>query len=229
DSVIGRFKWKQKLRENCLARVREDRARLLWKFRTPEAEESVKTTLQGIVSDELRKILCSSLDQSCIPAIDAAANDMIWEYDGLHTAHQVECEEVLLEMQKIFYEDLRSEENTRGSSLKTWEDDEDEYLARMVYEHMQLGTNQKEVWCPVCKKGELRESGDAIFCCLCELKLRKGHEVDLEFLRARLGEAHAEHFNGGCTLKPEFTTETRFGLTALYIKCKECNSLELVV
>lgn len=41
-------------------------------------------------------------------------HDALWEYDGLHTAYQGECEEILLEMQRIFYEDLRTEQATRG-------------------------------------------------------------------------------------------------------------------
>ena len=39
----------------------------------------------------------------------AEVDDALWQYDGLHTAYQGECEEILLEMQMIFYEDLRAE------------------------------------------------------------------------------------------------------------------------
>ena len=42
------------------------------------------------------------------------SDDILWEYDGLHQAYEGECEEILLEMQKIFYEDLRSEEIRKG-------------------------------------------------------------------------------------------------------------------
>lgn len=45
------------------------------------------------------------------------SDDMLWEYDGLHDAYQGECEEILLEMQKIFYDDLKSEQNGKG---KVW-------------------------------------------------------------------------------------------------------------
>lgn len=44
-------------------------------------------------------------------------DDMIWEYDGPHTAYRGECEAILLEMQKIFYADLESEEIGKG---KVW-------------------------------------------------------------------------------------------------------------
>ncbi|KAI3450162.1 hypothetical protein Pfo_006827 [Paulownia fortunei] len=259
-------KWKQKLRENCFKRVREDRTRLLWKLRLPEAnkfskhKDFIKSTLQDIVSDELRKIKGASPDGSSAPMFGTATDDMIWEYDGLHTAYQGDCEEMLLEMQRIFYEDLRTEESRKDhrnfisglatislknstaqhlSPLKagpenfilTWEDEEDEYLARLVYDHMQLNSDQvvEEVWCPICKQGKLQENGHHICCSQCKLKLKRDHEVDLNILRLRLGEAHTEHLDSGCRLRPEFCVETKFELTALYIKCQGCNTFEIVL
>ena len=46
----------------------------------------------------------------------AEVDDALWQYDGLHTAYQGECEEILLEMQMIFYEDLRAEPIARGQT-----------------------------------------------------------------------------------------------------------------
>ncbi|KAL0435186.1 UNVERIFIED_CONTAM: hypothetical protein Sradi_0226500 [Sesamum radiatum] len=182
-------------------------------------KDFIKSTLQDIVSDELKKIKGTSLDESSPPVFGTATDDMIWEYDGLHTAYQGDCEEMLLEMQRLFYEDLRTEKTRKEpeSFMRTWEDEEDEYLARVVYEHMQLNSDQvaKEVWCPICKQGELQENGHHIYCTQCELKLKRGHEVDLNFLRLRLGEAHTEHLDRGCRLRPEFCIEAKFGLTAL--------------
>lgn len=73
-------------------------------------QEFIKTTFQDIVADEFKKIKDSSLDEISGMTVD----DALWEYDGLHTAYQGECEEILLEMQRIFYEDLRTEPATRG-------------------------------------------------------------------------------------------------------------------
>ncbi|KAK6163920.1 hypothetical protein DH2020_000784 [Rehmannia glutinosa] len=231
-------KWKHKLRENCFKRVREDRTRLLWKLRLPEAkisnhEDIIKSTLQDIVSDELRKIKGASPDGSSTPILGTATDDMIWEYDGLHTAYQGDCEEMLLEMQRIFYEDLRTEENIKGpqNSTITWDDEEDDYLARLVYDHMQLNSEEvgEEIWCPICKQGKLQENGIHIYCSQCKLKLKRDHEVDLNRLRLRLGEAHTEHLDRGCRLRPEFCVETKFELTALYIKCQGCDIFEIVL
>ncbi|EOX93649.1 Uncharacterized protein TCM_002533 isoform 3, partial [Theobroma cacao] len=138
------------MRENCYKRVREDRTRLLWKMRSPAAQslidkEFIKSTFQEIVSDELKKIKDSSLSD-CLESSNSVpkATDELWEYNGLQDAYQGECEELLLEMQRIFYEDLRTEPARKEpeDQIKTWADEEDEYLARAVSEHMQLKDEQ---------------------------------------------------------------------------------------
>ncbi|KAJ6319365.1 hypothetical protein OIU78_014892 [Salix suchowensis] len=232
--------WKNKLRENCYKRVREDRTRLLWKMRLPTAKaldnkDIVKYALQDIVSDELEKIKnsssSSSNEQLKTPACALEANDdILWEYDGLLDAYQGDCEEILLEMQKIFYEDLSDETSRKEpkNSIETWEDKEDDYLAHAVYEHMQLSDKKvaKEIWCPICMQGELQENHQCIYCTLCELRLNKGDEIDLDVLQIRLAGAHDEHLDRGCRSKPKFCIETRFGLTALFIVCQDCSAFE---
>lgn len=77
-------------------------------------QDLINSSLQGIVSDELRKIKGLSQDESSAPTSCNATDDMIWEYDGLHTAYEGDCEEILLEMQRMFYEDLGSGERIKG-------------------------------------------------------------------------------------------------------------------
>ncbi|KAJ4730308.1 RPA-interacting protein [Melia azedarach] len=230
--------WKAKLRENCYKRVREDRTRLLWKMRLPTAQSFneknfIKSAFQDIVSDELKKIKdLPSNDSMKKSAAAAEPNDIIWEYDGLDSAYQGECEEILIEMQRIFYEDLRSEPTRKEpvNLVETWEDEEDEYLAHAVYEHMHLNDQaSKQTWCPVCKQGELQENCQLIYCTACELRLSKDEQANLDILHHRLAEVHAEHFDRGCRLKPTFRIETSFGLTALYISCEGCNTFEVVI
>lgn len=80
-------------------------------------QEFIKTTFQDIVADEFKKIKDSSLDEMSGIEVD----DALWEYDGLDTAYQGECEDILLEMQRIFYEDLRTEPSTRGKLVnQSW-------------------------------------------------------------------------------------------------------------
>lgn len=227
-------KWKHKLRENCYRRVREDRSRLLWKLRFANDQQHknlIKSSLEDIVSDEIQKFKNSyhsaSLDNS---KFSPAPDDTIWEYDGLHEAYQGDCEEMLLEMQRIFYEDLRVEETKEQGSTGTWEDEEDEYLACAVFEHMTLNEKGgKEVWCPICKQGELKENCHLIYCTLCGLRLNRDDEINLEVLRNRLAEAHSDHLDKGCRLKPKFCVETRFTLNALYVTCQGCGMFEVVI
>ncbi|KAK9282116.1 hypothetical protein L1049_005028 [Liquidambar formosana] len=236
----SRSNWKDRLRENCYKRVREDRRRLLWKMRLPtdqsmKHKEFIKSAFQDIVSDELKKIKDSSLSENSKTSNYALEDDdTLWEFDGLHNAFQGECEEIMLEMQRIFYEDFRAKPTRRESEdhIGTWEDEEDEYLARAVYEHMQLSDKQvckKETWCPICKQGALQENSSLIYCTLCELQLNKGNEVSLDLLQTRLADALAEHLDHGCRLKPKFCIETRFGLTALYILCQDCSTFEVII
>lgn len=155
-------------------------------------------------------------------------DDMLWEYDG--NTYDGECEEIMLEMQRIFYEDPRTEPTSREP--ESLDEDEDEYLARAVYEHMQLSdekVSKMETWCPICKQGELKQNNDVIYCVLCKLQLSKGKEVSLDFLRCRLAEAHMDHLDQGCKLKPKFSVETKFGFTALYITCLDCGMYEVII
>ncbi|KAL1340615.1 hypothetical protein HN51_026970 [Arachis hypogaea] len=241
----SQFNWKLKLRENCYNRVREDRSRLLWRLRTstlktshsqqcsPQQQEVdiVRSAFEDIVSDEFQKMKGNSTDTRLF---DSEMDD-IWEYDGVHSSCQGECEDILLEMQRIFYEDLDSYppmQQDLENELDTWEDEVDEYLASAVFEHMQLNedkAHKEEIWCPICKRGELKEDHKLIYCTHCELRLNKASELTLGFLRERLAEAHTEHLDRGCRLKPKFCVKTQFSLTALYISCEGCETFEVVI
>ncbi|MED6124891.1 hypothetical protein PIB30_063184 [Stylosanthes scabra] len=241
----SQFNWKLKLRENCYKRVREDRNRLLWRLRTrtlktshskpcsPQQEEVdiVRSAFEDIVSDEFSKMKGNSTS----PRTDSEMDDILWEFDGVHTSCQGECEDILLEMQRIFYEDLHSHppiQQGLANELDTWEDEVDEYLACAVFEHMQLNedkVHREEIWCPICKQGELKEDHKLIFCTHCEIRLNKANELTLEFLRERLAEAHTDHLERGCRLKPKFCVKTQFSLTALYISCEGCETFEVVI
>ncbi|KAJ4974108.1 hypothetical protein NE237_007282 [Protea cynaroides] len=233
--------WKEKLRENCFRRIKEDRTRLLWKMRLPvessvNKKEIMESAFRDIVSEELRKIKDPSLDGDMEISTCAVDNDTLWEYDGVHTSSQStegECEKIMLELERTFYEDLGEETTIRELEEYdgSWEDKEDEYLARAVLEHLQVGDGQvcQEIWCPICKQGELRENHHIIYCTLCELQLNRDKEVNLDILRDRLAEAHTEHLDRGCKLTPKFRMETRFDITALYMHCQACKMFEIIM
>ncbi|KAH7663811.1 RPA-interacting protein [Dioscorea alata] len=227
--------WKEKLRNNCLRRVRNERANLLWKIRTvgkqtPDEKEIMESTFRGIVSDELKKIKLLPLNGQM--GISPTEISDVWEYDGPHEGTQEnDSEELLIEMQRLLYEDLREELIQR--ELNAYEE-EDEYLAQAVFEHMQLNNDligkDKTFWCPVCKQGVLRESHRLIYCSSCKLRLDlENDKVNLDFLRNRLGEVHMDHLDKGCKATPNFYMDSSFNLTALYIQCIACDTFEIVM
>ncbi|XP_019414786.1 PREDICTED: RPA-interacting protein isoform X2 [Lupinus angustifolius] len=245
DSHFNNYQsWKQKLRDNCFKRVQQDRAHLLWKLRLPSTnsipnsnhlQDIVSSAFQDIVSDEIKKMKDSPLDNSFnVPISDCEMDDLLWDYDGLHSTYQGECEEIMLEMQRIFYQDLTSKPVIKDleSGFEIWEDEVDEHLAKAVFEHMQLNADKvhgEEIWCPICKQGELKEADKLIYCTCCELQLNKDSELRLDFLRQRLAEVHSEHLDRGCRLKPSFCIKAEFNLTALYISCEGCDTFEVVI
>lgn len=75
----------------------------------------IKSACESIVSDELKKLKDSpSNDNLQFTTSASDISDILWEYDGLHDAYKGECEEILLEIQRIFYEDLRDESTKKG-------------------------------------------------------------------------------------------------------------------
>ncbi|KAK7250430.1 hypothetical protein RIF29_32867 [Crotalaria pallida] len=146
----------------------------------PSWQDVVRCAFKDIVSDELNKIKQHSSISSTLLYNSSADifisdshmdDDLLWDYnDGLHDTTTYEggdCEDILLEMQKLFYDDLNSHPLINDLD-STWEGEVDEYLAQAVYQHMQLNADK----------------------------------LNLDFLRDRLAEAHSEHLDRGCRLKP---------------------------
>ncbi|URD84466.1 alpha/beta hydrolase fold [Musa troglodytarum] len=157
-----------------------------------ETEDIVESTLREIVSDELQKMQPSLVVNQ--RNIVSRNNDVIWEFDGLHLENSTETasEELMLEMQRLLYEDLREELIRR--ELEFFEK-EDEYLAQAVLENMNLNDNQ----------------------------------LNLNFLKSRLGEVHMDHLNRGCKATPSFCMQAMFNLNALFIQCEVCDTFEIVI
>jgi len=205
---------------------------LLWKIREqgqlPANDmEKVESAVRNIISDEIEKLKQSNEGK------EDQEMDVIWEYQGPQAAEpaEVESEDILLEMERLLYEDIREEQIRKQLEAL---DEEDAYLAQTVFDHMQLNDNEAaetaKLWCPVCKRGDLREAHNLIYCTLCKLRLDLGEDkMMLEFLRERLANAHTDHFDRGCKSAPKFCLQTMFGLTALYIQCEECSTFDIVV
>ncbi|KAG6522922.1 hypothetical protein ZIOFF_020078 [Zingiber officinale] len=192
----------------------------------------MESTLRDIVSHELQKIKQSSSHENQ-RNLTSYNNDFVWEFDGLNEeiSTEIESEDLMLEMQKLLYEDLREEYIRR--ELEFFEE-EDKYLAEAVLDHMNLSDDQisenSKVWCPICKKGELRENYQLVYCTHCSLRLDPGNDkINLDFLKVRLGEVHLEHLNRGCRAAPKFLMHNMFNLNALFIQCEACDTFEIVM
>lgn len=79
----------------------------------------METAFRDIVSDELQKIKQTSSSKNQITFVPNDS-DLIWEFDGLHTSSstETESEELMLEMERVLYEDLREELIRRGKSCR---------------------------------------------------------------------------------------------------------------
>lgn len=75
-------------------------------------QEIINSAFKDIVSDELKKIEDSSRNLSGNPTVTRDSGDILWEYEGLNGVYEGDSEEILLEMQQIFYKDLVSETTT---------------------------------------------------------------------------------------------------------------------
>ncbi|XP_078182072.1 uncharacterized protein LOC144575708 isoform X1 [Carex rostrata] len=220
-------KWKEQLRQNCLKRVQKEREKLLQKIRGQgdkplplQQEDKMDSTVRNIVSEEIQKMEALPLNEK--------ENDQIWEHED-QFGNVTESEEALIEMERLLYQELREELIRRELEFL---EEVDAYLEEQAFEHMQLNENQgveNKVWCPVCKKGGLKEAHNLIYCTCCNMRLDIGDDkVNLEFLRERLAEVHMVHLDRGCKSTPKFCVETNFGLTALCIKCEVCCTFEVV-
>ncbi|XP_020596473.1 uncharacterized protein LOC110036812, partial [Phalaenopsis equestris] len=105
--------------------------------------EVVDSTFWHIVSDELEKINASPLGEH--HGISNSKNDdILWEYD--HLCFEIESEDLMMEMERILYKDIKEEKIRRELELI---EEEDEYLARAVFEHMQINDDQVHFYCAV--------------------------------------------------------------------------------
>ncbi|XP_057824583.1 uncharacterized protein LOC131036657 isoform X4 [Cryptomeria japonica] len=199
-------KWKEKLREICLSRVREDRSQLLHKFRLSSksainSKETAVFALEQIVSEELIKVRNSS-DGDIKNVILSDKDDAIWDYEPSQSVKKldnVEYQEILLEMQRLLYDDIEVELKQRDADLlEDYEKAcalEDESLAAAFSEHMKIHEEQ----------------------------------VDIEFLRKRLSEVLEEHYSKGCKGQTKFCIESQFNIYALYMQCSMCEAFEIVL
>ena len=77
--------------------------------------------------------------------------------------------EDVLELEGQYYEDLRNKAMRQELDLQ---DQEDAYLARAVFEHMEVKERCISVdtkgWCPLCKQGQILQNHLNFYCTSCK-------------------------------------------------------------
>ncbi|BBN12359.1 hypothetical protein MPTK1_5g19450 [Marchantia polymorpha subsp. ruderalis] len=207
---VLRGKWKEKLKENVVQRVKRERNQLLWDIRlvaAPATANSVTNDIVGsafeqIVADELLKVKHNEAFQGQDGHdvnTKQDGEDMLWEYDGPDATAELgdeEYEALMLAMEHALYEDLHSERVGREAAIL------EEYEAAHAFEDESLAA-VVEHW--------------------------QEHEVGLDYLQRRLAEVLQEHIDSSCRGQATFSIQHRFGIAALYMQCAVCDCFQLVL
>lgn len=229
--------WKQKLRENCLKRVRHERSQLLWKIRSqgPLATASDKElALRGILSNEISRFTESpGRPRDRDAAAGGQDNDMLWEYEpqpgGSSVLDSEEYASLILEMEQALYEDARRDLEAREASmLEEYEKTEalEDQMVDSLLRHS--AAEESGVLCPMCRRGALQQEQQIIFCC-CGFRLDTlNDQIGLMFLKNRLAELWQKHADL-CKEFPSFLKGDEFGFSALYMQCNTCYTFDLVI
>jgi len=82
--------------------------------------------------------------------------------------------------------------------------------------------------CPVCRKHKLLQNKYIIFC-RCGLRVdTKRDNITLAYVQRVLVEAHREHSNH-CNHEPHFEVREQFSISALYMICDVCGTIQVII
>ncbi|KAG0586422.1 hypothetical protein KC19_2G089700 [Ceratodon purpureus] len=243
-------KWKDKLKEMCLQRVRDDRAQLLWKIRNsphPVSESNthnnkfVQSTFRNIVTDELKRVLGSSTNAVTSSDKDLASEeqdaDMLWNYETMTARAPSELAkedyvDLMVAMERALYDDLlaemRAQEEELLEDFESAVSLEDDAIADLIQDFQELSSDG--VLCPLCKKSQLKQFKTVIVCTCGDFRFdTKDDQIGLKFLQTRLADVHEQHTDSGCSAQPSFSIESQFGIPALLMRCSKCESFQCVL
>eukprot|EP00026_Physarum_polycephalum_P015037 Phypoly_transcript_15622.p1 GENE.Phypoly_transcript_15622~~Phypoly_transcript_15622.p1 ORF type:complete len:228 (+),score=35.39 Phypoly_transcript_15622:100-684(+) len=82
--------------------------------------------------------------------------------------------------------------------------------------------------CPICMKHGLLQNNHVIFCA-CGFRLDlKDPGITLGVVQQQLSDRYANH-GKTCSATPTFEVQNQYGISALYLKCTVCDSLDVVI
>eukprot|EP00192_Tetraselmis_astigmatica_P021441 CAMPEP_0117697110 /NCGR_PEP_ID=MMETSP0804-20121206/29044_1 /TAXON_ID=1074897 /ORGANISM="Tetraselmis astigmatica, Strain CCMP880" /LENGTH=272 /DNA_ID=CAMNT_0005511319 /DNA_START=137 /DNA_END=958 /DNA_ORIENTATION=- len=260
-------RWKQRLRDDCIRRVRAQRDELILRIREGRRSQcgpsggDVKDALGSVITEAaislrsdaaLGSETVSSSGGSLDPARPPRGSELsrheevvnrlefsehlgMEEYADLMSAMEAE----------LLMEEERLAKQTQEAALADYEEAcmmEAEVVAMDVLHYaedagMHLPREQGAVLCPVCERVTLIQlapgSTGAVIGCRnpsCNMRIDCSAEgLGLDYLCHRLSDAISTHSDGGCTMKPSFKMENRFGMRSLWMSCGACGFMQIVM
>lgn len=214
--------WKETYRKKCFERLRKSREKLLSKFRHIDSTEQETDFGHDLIKDimsrewrtlwdeetEMTKVADLPLDISFIPP---------------------EENENIDRLLKIF-EDI--EEELKLEELKILEEFES-YEEGLLLEEKSLceafeALSADEVICPICKLNPLHENKSIIFC-KCGVRINTEQDgLTLSNVKQMLKDGLELH-NYACQTEPEFSTLSVLGTTNLFMTCKDCDMMHVII
>eukprot|EP00249_Psilotum_nudum_P012680 c23917_g1_i1 orf=472-1038(-) len=159
-------KWKKKLRDQCLQRVKQDRDELIWRIRSvsksaQDPKEVAASTFGEILFDEVNKLIPANLQGQ-------GFDSRLWEYEPSEVfpdLSQEDYENLMTDMEKILHEDYLVEERGREAALleeyeNTCIQEEQSFTA--LLEHLQ--NEDDGLLCPICRMRYLQQKQHYIYC-----------------------------------------------------------------
>eukprot|EP00899_Mesostigma_viride_P007622 jgi/Mesvir1/16861/Mv15746-RA.1 len=205
-------KWKEKMRAEYTRRVAEVRLALLKRCRAAKPTSAVMPAR----SPDFEPTFEPDFEQ-------------FWSESTAHLTGD-NYEEMMCALEESFLRDmekaLRQEEESLlryASELQSFEENS---MSATVEECD--APPEGVVTCPVCRRALLHQNKHVIFCG-CGLRVdTQNDQIDLCFVKQRLGAVWSEHLESGCAATPSFSCSPCFGVTGLVMNCEQCHAFTLV-
>ncbi|XP_029467879.1 RPA-interacting protein [Rhinatrema bivittatum] len=207
--------WKETYRQRCVERLKNNRSRLLDRYR--QVGENGHCTMRGsflvqeVMEQELRALHFRSTDLPSRWQKDSRVLDMLEDFDELTVLEEIK-QELMLEEQSMIEEI-------------------DKVLAfEEACFHSAIGLNaENQIACPVCKRNNLHVLGHVIEC-PCGVHINTQLRVmTVQQLQLLLEEALTEH-RSQCLHQPVFSVTTAMeGKSNLFMSCQVCDSMMLIL
>lgn len=214
--------WKETYRKKCFERLRKNREKLLSKLRHIESSEKEidlgNDFIKDIMSREWRSLWDDETEMTKIA-------DLPLNISFIPPEENENIDRLI----KIF-EDL--EEELKLEELRMLEEFEN-YEEELLLEEKSLceafeALSANEVICPICKISPLHENKGVIFC-KCGIRINTEQDaLSLTNVKQMLEDGLELH-NYTCHSEPEFSTLCVLGTTNLFMTCKDCDMMHVII